>query len=193
MQIPPEVFVAIKRKAAEILGGEERLRQLAAEESAAVQAVWDQNTEAIGRILRAHLFVEHYLTEFLAKEHPGLGSLQEARLTFAQKVALLDGEDVEINEVLPGLRRLNSIRNKLAHRLDALVTDDDAKVFQSSTIFSEQLAQKQSRKKVGTSPIDVLEAFAKHTSIVFTHRHSEVGRAMVAAIEGLLPRSRGDA
>ena len=35
---------------------------------------WDQDTGTVGRILRAHLFVEHFLTEYLVARNLELGS-----------------------------------------------------------------------------------------------------------------------
>lgn len=51
---------------------------------------WDQGLDVIGRILRAHLYVEYYLTESLVKANRRLGSVDQARLSFWQKLELLD-------------------------------------------------------------------------------------------------------
>ena len=44
------------------------------EEYQSIAARWDQDTDTIGRILRAHLFVEHLMTENLTSRNPELGS-----------------------------------------------------------------------------------------------------------------------
>jgi hypothetical protein len=48
-------------------------------------SIWEQGTESIGRVLRAHLAVEHFLTELISFENPNLAPIENARLSFAQK------------------------------------------------------------------------------------------------------------
>jgi hypothetical protein len=66
---------AIVRRAIELLGGKQEFFAEADRELADVNGRWKQNIEVIGRILRAHLFVEHYIGEYLAKANPRLGAL----------------------------------------------------------------------------------------------------------------------
>jgi hypothetical protein len=94
----------------EILGGRENAKQVTDAEFAGIQERWSQDVAVMGRILRAHLFVEHYLNEHLAKANPRLGSVEQAHLTFAQKVTLLNASDAHIRSVLPGIKHLNAIR-----------------------------------------------------------------------------------
>ena len=187
MSTPADLHAHIRRRAAELVGGEAEFQALADAEVARVQQLWNQNTDAIGRILRAHLFVEHFLTEYLEKTNPQLGSLEKARLSFAQKTALLSTTDAGVADSLPGIKHLNSIRNKLAHRTDTPVTENDASAFMSCRMFAAQQAQKSGPGTAGKQPIDVLEAFAKYTGIVFTYEHSLLSRAMATAIAELMP------
>src|SRR5690606_7610719 len=60
---PDEIDLKIHKRAAQLLGGEAAYQKIADEESKEVIARWNQNTELIGRILRAHLFVEQFLTD----------------------------------------------------------------------------------------------------------------------------------
>ncbi len=120
----------------EIMGGPDEFFNAADEELANINARWNQNVSEIGRILRAHLFVEHYLTQYLAQANPRLGSLSDARATFAQKVSLLDVDNPDIAAMLPGIKRLNAIRNRLAHNLGAQVSDEDARIFLSCERFA---------------------------------------------------------
>ena len=86
-------------------------------------------------MLRSHRYLEYYLTEYLRHVNPGLGDLDEARLTFAQKVSLLKSDAGMLSMIIGGIRHLNKIRNRLAHNLTTSVTEDDAGVFLSQEIF----------------------------------------------------------
>jgi hypothetical protein len=187
MQPSPELLARIRSRAAELVGGETTFRTLADAEIARVQALWNQNTDAIGRILRAHLFVEHFMTEYLERTNPQLGSIEKARLSFAQKVALLSLADPGVADALPGIKHLNTIRNKLAHRTDTPVTDSDASSFMSCKLFATQQTRKSQPDGSSKQPIDVLEDFARYTSIVFTYEHSQLTQAMATAMAELLP------
>ena len=63
----------ITARAIELMGGQEAFLRAADQELENIHQKWNQNIELIGRILRAHLFVEHYMTEYLAKTNPRLG------------------------------------------------------------------------------------------------------------------------
>lgn len=45
-----------------------------------LDARWNQDSVLIGRMLRAHLFVEHFLAKYLEARNPHLGNVDEARL-----------------------------------------------------------------------------------------------------------------
>lgn len=173
----------IAQKAMEIMGGREKFFEASDHELKEINERWSQNIEVIGRILRAHLFVEHFLTAYVAKANPRLGSMSEARLAFAQKISLLDTSNEDIAQILPGLKRLNAIRNRLAHNLNSHVTEEDARVFLGCERFFALRRAKAESKLVGASPIEVLEDFARHTSTVFTYEFSPLGQAIAKAIE----------
>jgi len=72
--------------------------------------------DIIGRLLKCHLIVEHYLERFLA-EHYGLESVEDAKLNFFNKAMLLPTSSTSAAFVRPGILKLNSIRNKASHNL----------------------------------------------------------------------------
>jgi hypothetical protein len=183
MEIPEHDHDAIVRRAIELLGGKQEFFAEADRELADVNGRWKQNVEAIGRILRAHLFVEHYLGEYLAKANPRLGALGDARVTFAQKVALLDASNPDIALILPGIKRLNQIRNRLAHNLDAQVTEEDAKVFMGSERFGALRAARAAEAPQKNEPLEILEDFAKHVAMALTYEFSPVSKAIYQAIQ----------
>ena len=140
---------------------------------ARIVALWNQDTPTIGRILRAHLFVEHFLTECLQARNPQL-ALEEARLTFAQKVALMGKAAPAVAYLRPGMSHLNKVRNRVAHTLKGDVTPEDARVFLDIELFRALRDERAKRdadcgtKSPSNDPIDVLEDFAKHTGIALS-------------------------
>lgn len=55
----------IGRRALELMGGRENALASMEAEFDEMKERWNQDTDTIGRILRSHLYLEHYLTEYL--------------------------------------------------------------------------------------------------------------------------------
>jgi hypothetical protein len=94
--------------------------------------LWEgQDEAAIGRVLRCHLLVEHYLTRFLQAANPALGDADVARLGFWQKLKLATGSAVLkrglIDLYSPGIEALNTVRNRMSHRLRSELDPEDIK------------------------------------------------------------------
>lgn len=83
------------------------------------------DTSGMSVILRSHLIVEHFIDEYLPKAHPGIQDWDAARLTFAQKLTLIDHPQSNLAMAMPGIRALNRARNKIAHTLDAALPPRD--------------------------------------------------------------------
>src|SRR6188474_605757 len=126
---------AVVKHLIELMGGHEKAFETFDAEYELITTRWNQDTGVVGRILRAHLFVEHFLGAYVQAINPKLGSLEDARLTFAQKVSLADGGTSTIAYLIPGIPRLNAIRNRLAHSLRAEVTTHDADAFLQIGLF----------------------------------------------------------
>jgi hypothetical protein len=88
---------------------------------------WDRNADHLGALLICHLVVEHHIDGWLAAANPGMKPVSETRLSFAQKMDLLDNVEATVQWLLPGIRRLNRIRNQFAHNLEAAISDEDLK------------------------------------------------------------------
>lgn len=178
----PDPRLVVKR-VIELLGGVDKTRQITDEELGDMNRCWNQDVESIGRILRAHLYVEHYMTEYLNKANPHLGSVEKAKLSFSQKLALLDPNDTRLQEIKEGIKHLNAIRNRLAHRLSATVTTEDSAIFLRAPYFSEMREVRAKLNKPSSEPLDILEEFAQHASHAFTQKFSVVGQAFAQAME----------
>jgi hypothetical protein len=172
----------VVKRTIELLGGVERTRQITDQELGEMNQRWNQDVESIGRILRAHLYVEHYMTEYLEKSNPRLGSVGNAKLSFAQKVSLLDPDDPRLREVKEGVKHLNTIRNRLAHRLSATVTPEDSAVFLRAPYFGEMRVERAKPDHPSDDPLDILEEFAQHASHSFTQKFSLVSKALAQAL-----------
>jgi len=173
------------KRAIELMGGPDAVSEAFHAEYAAMKSQWNQDVTAIGRILRAHLYVEHYLTEHLQQVNPRLPDLDEARLTFAQKVHLLDGDwNIGIRQLTPGIKQLNKVRNRLAHNLAATVTDEDAAVFLSVPMFGaiRNLTVKRQGTDLSEDPLDVLDRFAEFAALHLHNSSSAFGKAYEQAI-----------
>ncbi|MGB8985654.1 MAG: hypothetical protein WCC37_03385, partial [Candidatus Sulfotelmatobacter sp.] len=184
----------VARHLIDTLGGREKARLALDSEFQRIKDRWEQDTHKIGRILRAHLFVEYFLTEYLYAKNPNLGPSESARLTFSQKVALVDTSKCEIAYLIPGIRHLNIIRNRLAHSLKAEVTRDDANVFKQSHLFTairSQLAKEQNRRP-SSEPIVVLEEFAMHAGYALQRGPATDAMAEAFRLAGL-ERTKSDA
>jgi hypothetical protein len=173
----------------EIMGGREKTIASMEADFYAMKARWNKDVLTIGRILRAHLHVEYYLTEFLQHTNPELGNLDEARITFNQKVNLLRSDDRTVDYLIPGIRHLNKIRNRLAHNLEATVTDDDATVFLQGLFKAfRDAGVSGSENQLSTNPIDVLEEFAEFASSML---HAPSGQHIQAFRQALKELSDG--
>ena len=162
MSPDPQVVV---RHVIELLGGPKKAWRAIEEDYSRVAARWEQDTSAIGRILRAHLFVEHFLGEYLTAKNPELGSIDDACLSFFQKVALVGEGSGGIAYLLPGVRHLNLIRNRLAHSLKAELSQHDAQLFLAIGLFRAMREAGCAPATPSSEPIVVLEDFAKHAGL----------------------------
>lgn len=80
------------------------------------KALTNHPHDTIGRLLKCHLIVEHYLERYLT-ENFGLPNVQEAKLGFYNKAMLLPTEASSAAFVRPGILRLNRLRNNVGHAL----------------------------------------------------------------------------
>lgn len=158
----------------ESYGGAEKCFEAVEKRLAQFNALWAQDIGAMGRVLRSHLIVEFYMTAYLQKANPNLGSIDDAKIGFAQKTDLLGENDSFIKMLVPGIRRLNTVRNRLAHNLSVSATQDDVNSFMSIGIYNAM--REESEKRAGpfnNDPLEVYEHFAKFVSASFHHAASD--------------------
>lgn len=107
--------------------------------------------DVLGRLLKCHLIIEHYLTRFLS-EHFGIEDVESAKLGFFNKAMLLPSQASSAAFVKPGILKLNKLRNRAGHELGADFTFDDLGP------ISEVLNIARAGVPFGT-PIEAIEAF----------------------------------
>ncbi|WP_342619569.1 hypothetical protein [Rhodoferax sp. GW822-FHT02A01] len=168
----------------EIMGGRELAIASMEAEYNTMKERWNQDVSTIGRILRSHLHVEYYMTEHLQHANHSLGDLEEARLSFAQKMNLLNPGDPMLRMLIGGIRHLNKIRNRLAHNLSATVTDEDAQFFLSQSLFKVMRDEGAKGKVAAPSsdPLDILEAFAEFVSAMLHDAATPYSKALQQAM-----------
>lgn len=156
-------------------GGSEKLFKAIDARLAEFNAQWNQDINAMGRVLRSHLIVEHYMTAYLQKINPNLGSIEETKIGFAQKVELIGDSNFLIHELIPGIRRINRVRNRLAHNLSEVVNEDDVRAFRSISIYWAMRAESEKRRvaPLGKEPLDIYDHFAQFVASTFHHAASD--------------------
>lgn len=128
-----------------------RIEHRFTEENERFKALIAQDHNLIGHVLKCHLILENYINRHLEAVSPK-HNWSSANLRFGQKIDLLPEENPKVRWILPGIRELNVVRNRLGHRLDAAVDLSD---------FKECLeALKVARSgKTYSRPIEVVEDF----------------------------------
>ncbi|HIF9480436.1 hypothetical protein [Photobacterium damselae] len=88
----------------------------------------------LGRILKSHLIIEHYLNHYLSA-HYVIEDIEQLRLSFSQKLKLLpDNQNVIF--VKKGIDRINKIRNRFSHTLDATICNGELNEIDSVLMYS---------------------------------------------------------
>lgn len=166
----------------EALGGRDAAQEALEREYREVSDRWDQEPEAIGRILRGHLFVEHYLTEYIRVRNPNLGDLESARLSFSQKIALAEKPNAPEFLWFPGIRLLSSIRNRMSHRLNAEVSDAERDAFLAIDMFRSLREALEAPRAPSMEPVDVLEDFARTSGLILAFAASPLAKVWAHAM-----------
>ena len=115
-------------------------------------AAFSADHNAIGRVLRVHLVIEQYLNEHIKAKYK-IENLEELRLSFNQKTALLKDDLSPAAWVKSAIQNVNVVRNKFSHTLTPKIewgainnVTDVLKIARKDATYAE--------------PIDAIEAFA---------------------------------
>ena len=156
--LEPQEYAA---RVIELHGGREQFIAYTDERLRSFNAIWEQDAGRIGRVLRAHLAVEHFLERYISFINPHLPPLENIRLTFNQKLEMLPDDEPSISFLKPGLRKLNSLRNRMAHRLQVEISDEDRAAILAIPMFNAmRTALAKGKVPKPDDPLSVLEDFA---------------------------------
>jgi hypothetical protein len=121
------------------------------QENEAFKKLLAQDHDFIGRVLKCHLIIENYINRHLESVSPSQ-SWQAARLRFTQKIELLPKANPKVAWILPGIRQVNTIRNRFGHRIAANVSTNDL----SDCISVLAIARSAKQYK---DPMEIIEDF----------------------------------
>ena len=125
------------------------------EQNARYLALMTADHDTLGRVLKAHLVIERFMTEFL-EDRFGRDELQSANLSFHKKASLLPNAGSAASFVKPGIMALNRIRNRFGHDPEATLNVSDL------GLIREALAIMRPDKEFG-DPVSQIEEFAAAT------------------------------
>ncbi|MCO8024693.1 hypothetical protein NI600_09275 [Citrobacter freundii] len=135
------------------------------------ESIWERidgvDVEFIGAFLTAHLSLEKYISDYLRLKYPSL-SWADAKLTFSQKIALIQHEPTETpyNQIYLRIKDFNSIRNKISHQLNYQVTDKEKSKFVD--FYMEITKGSQTKPDIDTDNMaDLLNFFLMITKSYF--------------------------
>jgi hypothetical protein len=133
-----------------------------------VLAAFQKEHDDLGRVLKYHLLVESYLNKAVIYYNNNNLCIDKLRLTFANKIDLLESKMDEHATYFKGIRELNKIRNKFAHSLSAEITLDDVRVMRP---YAETLEQRRI-----DDPIQIVEKFSLVACALISNQlHEEFG------------------
>ena len=170
-------------KVLENLGGKDKAWEIIDADYKETQLRWRQDVEVLGRILRSHLYLEQYLTDYLERANLNL-AIRKAALRFSQKLDLISSLP-QFSEIVAGIRHLNAIRNRLAHRPSAKVTQADVEIFLQARLFVALRNEGAKPHEASQEPLDVLEGFAQYASTCLSHESSPFSVAYSAALQSV--------
>ena len=134
---------------------------------------WSKENDTLGLVLKCHLIVEAVMTECLRVSFPGIDDFESARLTFSQKHHLLTGWMFGFPWVKEGVRALNTLRNKVAHKIDYEIREEDlVKIYSCMDAFSKAKDGEPKRGKEAIIAFTEFAAMALHGWTEEIRRHA---------------------
>ncbi len=104
----------------------EQIKKLASEEfKKLTQTVIEHADPVTAVTLRFHLLTEHYLERIISAKLPRGDRILKNRLNYAAKLTLVHALDELPDRIIAALRALNTLRNRMSHQRDFVVTTTD--------------------------------------------------------------------
>lgn len=87
----------------------------------------NRQVDELGLILKCHLIIEHYIDEYIITSYPAITEPDKLRLTFNQKLELINNNKTVFGMAYPAIKSLNTLRNRFSHKLAYKIADSDYK------------------------------------------------------------------
>ncbi|WP_270428422.1 hypothetical protein [Acinetobacter johnsonii] len=122
------------------------------------------NYEELGYFLSCHLIIEHYLDEYLKAEYKTL-SWDDCKLTFAQKINLLSNYQISepYKELIPSIKAMNKIRNKISHRVNFKISIDDLEPLK----YYLYGAFEKNKEEIPSTILELLDVYTMMVCVLF--------------------------
>lgn len=88
-------------------------------------ALLNSNGDELSVVLKCHLIIEHYLDAFIIVAYPTIGELEKIRLTFSQKLELINSKGTFVDLSYNAIKSLNTLRNRFSHKLGYEIIESD--------------------------------------------------------------------
>lgn len=85
----------------------------------------NKKTDELGTILKCHLIIEFYIDNYLQVANPTILKWKNSRLSFNQKIELINNNRTAIGIFYPAIKSFNSLRNKFAHKIFYVIQEED--------------------------------------------------------------------
>lgn len=112
--------------------------------------------DAWQRIVQGHLFFEHVVGQLLLEALTKPEAISLSRMGYSQRLDLASAMGILSDEQIVALRKINSLRNKLAHDLNFEITEQDVLDLANCTP-REMRAAIQRDKGVDACPLDLYD------------------------------------
>jgi hypothetical protein len=136
-----------------------------------IKSLFNTPIDELGIVLKCHLIIENYIDEYLAACYPTIISLKDARLTFSQKLELVNNQWLITFFVYKGVKSLNSLRNKFAHQLSYRITEQDCQQMkQTMTQWGAASG------RVAGDGVQLIQEFTSHACLLLSSHTSGISR-----------------
>lgn len=146
-----------------------------------VSKLFEKEEGTIGRVLKCHLVIEKYLNDLLNFHLGPKLDLEKVRLSFNQKLFILEGISDEFFIYGKGIREINSLRNRIAHRLDYDINESNLDTCET---FAKFLSQNQNLKK-----IEIVEIFSYNVCVLIAESMTEYSQRRRQELKELIEQT----
>ena len=90
-----------------------------------IRELLNRETDELGTVLKCHLIIEYYIDLYLRVAYPTVLNWEKTRLTFNQKLELINNHRTPLGMYYDSIKCLNKIRNKFSHQILYVIQSND--------------------------------------------------------------------